>query len=155
MNEYTLKHIEYCLDHHMCLLCVGHSYLNQEGGICAVTYLSSLIKLESWEQWLLGKMYPDKRNEQEVFKFGKLIHKEAVVDEVKKMETKFLFKKKCLKFYKGNTKFNKTSLPSKRHRTNNEKEILLISFSLAQWFSEVLASSGNLEMEIIDTHPKP
>jgi len=100
-------------------------------------------------------MYPDKRNEQEVFKFGKLIHKEAVVDEVKKMETKFLFKKKCLKFYKGNTKFNKTSLLSKRHRTNNEKEILLISFSLAQWFSEVLASSGNLEMEIIDTHPKP
>lgn len=82
-------------------------------------------------------MYPDKRSEQEVFKFGKLIHKEAVVDEVKKMETKFLLKKKnCLKFYKGNTKFNKTSLPFERQRTNNEKEILLISFSLAQWFSE-------------------
>ena len=43
---------------------------------------------------MLGKMYPDKRNEQEVFKFGKFIHKEAVVDEVKKMETKFLLKKK-------------------------------------------------------------
>ena len=94
MNEYTLKPMEECLDHHMCLLSAGHSYLNKEGGICAVTYLSSLIKLESWEQWLLGKMYPDKRNEQEVFKFGKFIHKEAVVDEVKKMETKFLLKKK-------------------------------------------------------------
>ena len=39
-------------------------------------------------------MYPDKRSEQQVFKFGKLIHKEAVVDEEKKMETKFLLKKK-------------------------------------------------------------
>lgn len=38
-------------------------------------------------------MCPDKRGEQDVSKCGKLIHKEAVVDEVKKMETKFLLKK--------------------------------------------------------------
>ena len=61
---------------------------------------------------MLGKMYPDKRNEQEVFKFGKLIHKEAVVDEVKKMETKFLFKKNASSFIRATLSLTKpASLP--------------------------------------------
>lgn len=55
-------------------------------------------------------MYFDKKNEREVskerevFKFGKFIYKETVVDAVEKMETKFLLKNDCLTFYKGNAK---------------------------------------------------
>lgn len=59
---------------------------------------------------MLSRMYFDKKNEREVskewevFKFGKFIYKETVVDAVEKMETKFLLKNDCLTFYKGNAK---------------------------------------------------
>lgn len=92
---------------------------NKEGGICPITYLSSPIKCESWEQRLLSRMYPDKKNAQEGFQVWKTYLWGDWQMERKRWKQSSYKTIIAWNFIRATPSLNIFHLPAKGQKTNN------------------------------------